>query len=126
MAVKAWTKVVLPAGHTMPGGTEFYECTLASGDESAQLLAPQFADKHFTVTGTFSGTTVAAKGSDEGNPADTTNFVALHDPAGNAASVTAAGCKQLLENTLRLILAATGGTGTGLVARVGMSTTARR
>ena len=126
MAIKAWTKVAPPAGVTIPAGSELYECTLDAGDESAQLIAPNFPDKHFIVTGTFSGTTVAAKGSDAGDPADTSLFVALHDPAGNAAELTAAGAKQIMENTLRLILAATGGTAAGLVARVGMSTMARR
>lgn len=60
--------------------------TTANADGSPEER-PQWWDRVFIATGTFGGATLTIEGSNDG-----TNWVALKDTTGAAATLTAAGC----------------------------------
>lgn len=129
MAVKPWTVEQPVAGMEVPTGVKVYLCTLSTGDTSAPLVCPHYSDKNLQVTGTFAGTTVAVKGSNQLGvaPPDAALFLPVHLPDGTTAiSYTAAGMKQILESPFWLMLDASAGAAADLEARLLIGTTARR
>lgn len=65
---------------------------LATGDDTAPIQMPDYADRCVQVNGTFGGATVTIEGSSDG-----VNYDPLHDTQGNVVSFGASGFAQLLE-----------------------------
>lgn len=80
---------------------------LQNGDVGAPLEGGPFSDKSVHVFGTFgTGGTVVLQGS---NSASASDWVTLHDPQGANLSFTTSGAKAVLENTVWVRPAVTGG-----------------
>jgi hypothetical protein len=80
----------------------------ASPSTGTPQSAAQFNDKCVQVSGTFGA---AGSATIEGSN-DNTNWFPLHDPAGAALTITAAGLKEILENPLYIRPNVTAGDGT--------------
>ena len=80
----------------------------ASPSTGTPQSAAQFNDKCVQVNGTFGASgSVSIQGSN-----DNVNWFALHDPAGAALTILAAGLKEILENPLYIRPNVTVGDGT--------------
>jgi hypothetical protein len=80
----------------------------ANGDTGSPYELVDTNDNCFTVDGTFgTGGSVTLEGSNDG-----THYYALHDPLGNAITLTAAGIKQILETPRYVRPNVTAGDGT--------------
>lgn len=78
-------------------------------DTCVEVQLPEYADKSVQVAGTIGGSSTAVHGSNDG-----TNFALLRDPGGAPIAITAAGIKQVLENTLMTKPVITGGSSQNL------------
>ena len=87
--------------------------TIGDADTCTPYSCPEYTDKSIQVEGTFSSASVAIQGSNDG-----TNFEPLRDPSGTTIAITAAGIKQVLENTLLVRPASTGGASSSLTVTV--------
>jgi len=81
---------------------------VTNADTCNPVSYPGHSDKSIQVSGTFNAASVAMNGSNEPTG---TNMFALNDPSSTVIAITAAGGKAVLENTLFLQPAATGGGG---------------
>lgn len=79
---------------------------VTEADTCNPVRYPKHSDKSVIVSGTVGGSSTAIQGSN-----DETNFAPLHDSGGTLIAITAAGAKQVLENTVQLKPVATGGSG---------------
>lgn len=70
-----------------------------------------YGSKSFQAEGTFGGTSVAIVGSNDG-----ANYHGLSDPTGTTIALTAGGLKEVLEHSLYLKPALTGGSGSSITA----------
>ena len=86
---------------------------VTEADTCRAVQYPEFSDKSIQVAGTFGGASVALNGSNDGS-----NFAALRDPSSTTIAITTAGIKAVLENTLQVQPAATGGTGQSLTITI--------
>lgn len=68
---------------------------VTAADTCAAVKFPELADKSIQVLGVFDSVNVAVHGSNDGG----TTYAALNDPGGTVIDITAAGIKQVLENT---------------------------
>lgn len=84
---------------------------IGNADTPMPVSFAGYADKSFQVEGTFGGTSVAITGSNDG-----VNFHPLTDPTGVTIGLAAAGLKEVLEHTLYLAPALTGGSGSSITA----------
>ncbi len=89
----------------------------AAGDTFTPYQNAGEADRSIHVRGTFSSTVITVVGSNE-IASSPTSMVALHDPAGVAISIAAAGISQVSEVTNWIAPVATGGTGSALYAEM--------
>lgn len=83
--------------------------TMGSADTGIEVALSDLADKSVQAAGDFGGATVTVEGSNDG-----TNYATLKDPAGNPATFTAAGIKQIQEFTLYVRVTTAGGTDSAL------------
>lgn len=87
--------------------------TLANGDTGSAWEIFNASDNCFSVDGTFgTGGSVTLKGSNDSSDVATGHWYALHDPQGNAITLTAAGMKQVLETPRYIAPFCTAGDGT--------------
>ena len=80
--------------------------TSAGADVCAAVKYPKHSDKSVQVAGTFGGGSIAVNGSNDG-----TNYAPLNDPTGTVIAITAEKIKAVLENTVLVQPAISGGTG---------------
>lgn len=81
---------------------------LLNGDTGEPAELAGHADKSVQILGTFgAGGTIVIEGSN-----DSTNYVTLTDPQGNAISKTAAALEMVAENTRKIRPSVTAGDGT--------------
>lgn len=86
----------------------FTFAAMANGDTTLPLTFPNAGARTIQVQGTFgTGGTVIVEGSDDG-----ANWYQLNDPSGTAISFTAAGLKQIREDSVFVRARVTGGDGT--------------
>lgn len=90
-----------------------YTWTLTEADTAVRVTAGENADRTVQIAGTFGGATVVVQGS-----LDDTNYLPLHDMAGNALSFTAAGIASIAEATPYLKVVATGGAAQSVKAMI--------
>lgn len=80
---------------------------MTAGDIALPLGFAQWVDRSVQVEGTFSAANASMHGSNSGN-----TYVALSDTLGNTLSITAAGIKQISEQTATIKPVLSGGDGT--------------
>lgn len=81
---------------------------LLNGDDGAPVQLIKYADRSVQIVGVFgTGGTVAIEGSNNG-----TDYATLNSVTGTALTVTTAGVRQILENTVLLRPRVTAGDGT--------------
>ena len=68
---------------------------VTEADECVPVRLPWLADRTIQALGTFGSCNVAVHGSNDGG----VTYAALNDPTGTVIDITAAGIKQVLENT---------------------------
>ena len=83
---------------------------VTENDTCSPVSFPEFSDKSVHVSGTFGGASVAVNGSNNSGA----SYVALNDPSSTAIAITTEKIKAVLENTVRIQPAATGGSGQSL------------
>lgn len=83
-----------------------WETVTNANAEGAPIVAVEWADRCISVTGTFGGATLSVAGSNDG-----TNYYALNNAQGTAATFTAAGVKQIVEVPMYIKPILTGGSG---------------
>ena len=100
--------VVTATRSDVNNGVVFTWAAMANGDTGSPVSVAEFADRSLQVTGTFgAGGSVSGEGSN-----DSTNYVALADPQGNALTFTTAKIEQVLECVQWLRPNVTAGDGT--------------
>lgn len=79
---------------------------VTENDVCAPVSVPENADKSIQVLGTFGSAHIALHGSNDAGA----TFAVLHDSAGSAIDISAAGIKQILENVEQIKPITTSGT----------------
>lgn len=75
------------------GSSTMYTWALVTANvDGAPLEHSEWADRTWTATGTWGGATLSFEGSNDG-----TNYITLTTAAGDAATLTADGCKTITE-----------------------------
>jgi hypothetical protein len=98
-------------GDTGVDGWLFTWSNIGNADTPMPISFAGYADKSFQAEGTFGGTTVSFTGSN-----DSVNFHNLRDPAATTIAMTSADLKEVLEHTLYMKPALTGGSGSSITA----------
>jgi hypothetical protein len=107
MATRSFTRV---RTHLDASGVILGRWTgLQNTDLGEPFACPHYGDKCVQVRGTWgSGGTLQVQGCNEATP---TNWAVLSDVLGNALTFTADGIKQVMQNTMWIRVAVTGGDG---------------
>lgn len=84
---------------------------IGNSDMPTPVTFAGYGSKSFQVEGTFGGTSVACQGSNDG-----ANYHALSDPTGTTIGLTAGGLKEVLEHSLYVQPALSGGSGSSITA----------
>jgi hypothetical protein len=84
---------------------------IGNADTPMPVTYPGYGSKSFQAEGTFGGTTVSIQGSNDG-----VNYHNLTDPTETTISLTSGGLREVLEHTLYLQPALSGGSGSSITA----------
>ena len=79
---------------------------LTNADSCQPVSYPEYSDRSMHVSGTFSGASVAVRGSNNG-----TTYAPLNDPTRTVIAMTTETIQAVLENTVYVQPVATAGTG---------------
>lgn len=104
-AIKPTIVDVSPRGDGSTLQATWTAVTSAGADTCNPVAFPDHPDKSIQVSGAFGAGSVALNGSNDG-----TNFFPLNSPNSVVIAIAAAGIKAVLENTLQVQPAYTGGT----------------